>query len=335
MFVFSLIINALPDYGQFSLEIIPRSPCSGNAPLTAHATPRHLAEAPFAGTIGTMNENPIIALLTDFGLSDAYVGTMKGVMHGICPAARHVDITHAIQPQNVRQAAYVLLTAFRHFPPGTVFLVVVDPGVGTAREPIAVQTDRGTFVAPDNGVLSFVLPHVQVQQTAVLQNPSYQLPTVSQTFHGRDIFSPAAAHLANGVPVEALGPALPGLKRLPDPRLDIAPGYIHGEVLHIDHFGNVITSIGELTWSGADTLRLNPQFGPDRPASTLDAPACHVIAGNHTLDGIRATYGAVSPGTLAALVGSSGQLEVGLNQGSAAMALGVSIGGAVSVTWDT
>lgn len=278
-----------------------------------------------------MNDIPTIALLTDFGLSDAYVGTTKGVMRTICPTAHFVDISHAIQPQNVQQAAYVLLTAFRHFPPGTVFLVVVDPGVGTARDPVAVQTDRGIFVAPDNGVLSYVLPHVQVQQTAVLHNPAYRLPTVSRTFHGRDIFSPAAAHLANGVPVSAFGPAST-LKHLPEPRLDITPAHVHGEVLHVDHFGNVITSIGQLTWITAGVLELVPQFGPrTSPPQALSA-ACCVTVGGQTLDTIRTTYGAVAPGAVTALVGSSGQLEIGMNQGSAAHALGVSIGDAVRVT---
>jgi len=278
-----------------------------------------------------MNKIPIIALLTDFGLSDAYVGTMKGVMLAICPTAHLVDISHAVQPQNVRQAAYVLLTAFRHFPPDTIFLIVVDPGVGTAREPVAVQTNHGIFVAPDNGVLTFVLPHVKVQQTAILKNPAYRLPTASQTFHGRDIFSPAAAHLATGVPVDALGPALPALKQLPEPCLDIAPAHIHGEVLHIDHFGNIITSIGQLVWTTSDTLELDPQFGPRTSSPRTLYATCRVTIGNQMLETIRMTYGDVSPGTLTALVGSSGQLEIGMNQGNAAQALDVLIGDTVSV----
>ncbi len=197
-----------------------------------------------------MNPTPAIALLTDFGLTDAYVGTMKGVMLSICPAARLIDLTHAVEPQNIRQAAYLLLTAYRYFPPQTVFLVVVDPGVGTARQPIAVETDHGFYVAPDNGVLSYVLSQVQIRQQVILQNPAYQLPAASQTFHGRDIFSPAAAHLANGVPITDLGPAVARIERLPDPLLKISAEQVCGEVLHIDHFGNVITSIGRLIWTG-------------------------------------------------------------------------------------
>jgi len=280
-----------------------------------------------------MDTVPIIALLTDFGLSDAYVGTMKGVLLSICPAARLVDLSHAIEPQNVQQAAYVLLTAVRYFPPDTIFLVVVDPGVGTAREPIAVQTSHGVYVAPNNGVLSYVLRRVQVQSVVVLENPAYRLPDASQTFHGRDIFSPAAAYLANGVPVGAFGPALSELRWLEDPRLDITLPHVHGEVLHIDHFGNVITSIGELIWAGPATLELIPRFGLHRPPlSTLDAEACSVTIGSQTIRAIHPTYGSVPPGSLVALVGSSGQLEIGINQGNAARSLNVSLGDPITLS---
>lgn len=273
----------------------------------------------------------IIALLTDFGVSDAYVGIMKGVMLSICPAARLVDLTHAIQPQNIRQTAYVLLTAYRHFPADTVFVVVVDPGVGTARAPVAVQTGQGTFVAPDNGVLSFVLRREAVRQSVRLENPAYRLPVTSQTFHGRDIFAPAAAHLACGVPLAALGPGLDHLVELSEPRLDIMPGEIHGEVLHTDHFGNLITSIGHLRWTAPDRLWLDPEFGERGPGMALDARACRVTAGAHRLGAVQPTYGAVPPGTLLALVGSSGQLEIAANQGSAAAVLGLAAGSLVTI----
>lgn len=277
-----------------------------------------------------MNPPPIIALLTDFGTSDAYVGTMKGVMLGICPEARLVDLTHAIQPQNVRQAAYVLLTAVPHFPPHTIFLIVVDPGVGTAREPIAVQTAHGTFVAPDNGVLSYALAAAPMQHAVALHNPAYRLPGVSMTFHGRDIFSPAAAHLAAGVPIHALGPAMNTLQRLPDPLLAIEPGQVRGEVIHIDHFGNIITSIGALAWDGPEALRLAPRFGAQ--GSAVDVPATSsVVIGDRALHPIRPTYGAVPAGALTPLVGSSGQLEIGVNQGHAAATLGAALGDPVTL----
>lgn len=282
-----------------------------------------------------MNAQPLIALLTDFGLADAYVGTMKGVMWSICPRAHLVDLTHMIQPQNVRQAAYVLLTAFRYFPRHTVFLVVVDPGVGTDREPIAVETDHGVYVAPNNGVLSYVLRHFPARRAVILDNPAYRLPDASQTFHGRDIFSPAAAHLAAGVPIADLGSTLPELVRLPDPVLDIAPNHIRGEVLHIDHFGNIITSIGHLAWSTDGALELLPQFGSQPVDSVRLRPeSCRVTVGGLTLNAIRPTYGAVAPGTLTPLIGSSGQLEIGMNQGSAAQALGATLGDPVMMTFE-
>jgi S-adenosylmethionine hydrolase len=279
-----------------------------------------------------MNNVPIIALLTDFGLSDAYVGTMKGVLLSICPAARLIDLSHDIEPQNVRQAAYVLLTAVRYFPANTVFLIVIDPGVGTAREPIAVQANHGTYVAPNNGVLSFALRQAQVKHKVILENPDYRLSRPSMTFHGRDVFSPAAAHLANGVPITALGPALGEWQSLPDPRLEIALPRIGGEVLHIDHFGNIITSIGELNWTGAMALELVAQFGPSRlPLAIPAAQTCDIKVGSQSIRGITPTYGSVPHGTLTALVGSSGQLEIGINQGHAARSLGVSVGDPVTL----
>ena len=288
-----------------------------------YTSERHSGQS--SGTIAAMIKT--IALLTDFGLSDAYVGVMKGVMRTICPEAQHVDITHAIAPQNVPQAAFVLWTAYRYFPPDTVFLVVVDPGVGTARQPVAVQTAHGTFVAPDNGVLSYILLEIGEWQAAALHNPAYHLPEASHTFHGRDIFSPAAAHLANGVPLAELGPAVDELVRFPVPALAVEPTRIQGEVLHIDHFGNIVTSIGALRWIGAHTLRLVPQFGRDHaPIETIHAPACRVTVGNHTITGLHAAYGAVAPGTPLVLVGSSGQLEIGINQGHAARTLGIEQG---------
>jgi hypothetical protein len=279
-----------------------------------------------------MNRTPIIALLTDFGLADAYVGTMKGAILSICPNAQLIDLTHAIAPQNVRQAAYVLLTAYRYFPPHTIFLIVVDPGVGTARRAVAVETDRGVYVAPDNGVLSYVLPHVQTRQIVALQNPAYQLPSASQTFHGRDIFGPAAAHLANGVSLADFGPALSQVVTLPDPRLDISPSQIHGEILHVDHFGNLITSIGQLTWISSDTLRLDPQFGRARPVPAINAARVRVRILERTVTPVRQTYGDAPPGTLVALVGSAGQLEIGVNQGNAAQTLSAAPGDLVTVT---
>ncbi len=146
----------------------------------------------------------IITLTTDFGLSDGYVGAMKGVILGIAPAAHLVDLSHEIAPQDVRQAAHVLADAVPYFPAGTVHLAVVDPGVGSARRPLLITTPRAAFVGPDNGLFTFILGTAKTQAWA-LDQPGYWLPEISRTFHGRDIFAPVAAHLACGVPPEMLG----------------------------------------------------------------------------------------------------------------------------------
>ena len=206
-----------------------------------------------------MRQIPLVTLTTDFGTADGYVGTMKGVILSIAPDAQLVDISHEIAPQNVRQAAYVLYTAYPFFPPHTVHLVVVDPGVGSARRPIALRTPAGYFVGPDNGVFSYVMAREPVEALVELRDPRYRLPQVSHTFHGRDVFAPAAAHLAAGVPITALGPPVLDPVTFPPPCLEITPEGITGEVLHADRFGNVITSIGKLMWVG-DELVLEPAF---------------------------------------------------------------------------
>ncbi len=161
----------------------------------------------------------VIALLTDFGLADAYVGLMKAVILKICPRAQIVDISHAVQPQNLRQAAFTLYNSHRHFPPGTIFCAVVDPGVGSARLPIAVRTESYLFVAPDNGLLSYSLLPGHYEAVA-LEKPKYRARQVSHSFHGRDIFAPAAAHLAAAPAVFSdLGAPLPAVVSLPPPHL--------------------------------------------------------------------------------------------------------------------
>jgi S-adenosylmethionine hydrolase len=170
-----------------------------------------------------------------------------------------VDISHEIMPQDVRQAAYVLYTVYPFFLPHAVHLVVVDPGVGSARRPIALRTPAGYFVGPDNGVFSYVMACESVETLVEPSDPRYRLAEVSRTFHGRDVFAPAAAHLAAGVPITALGPPVPDPVTFPLPRLEVTPSSITGEVLHADRFGNVITSIGRLAWDW-DELSLEPAF---------------------------------------------------------------------------
>lgn len=272
-----------------------------------------------------------IALLTDFGLDDIYDGVMKGVIRSICPDASIIDITHAIAPQHVRQAAFALLNSYKYFPQGTIFMVVVDPGVGTSRLPIAVEAGGYIFVAPDNGVLAYTLAHFPNKRIFELANIQYRLPHVSNTFHGRDVFSPAAAYLANGVKLEQMGPELGDMIQLPLPELTIQDVQIDGEVMHIDRFGNIITSIGELHWVDGHRLVLRPVFGETRANLPIESTQAHVIVNETEIYEIRVSYAESMRGDLVALVGSSSYLEIAVNQGNAAHRLNVSVGDRVQL----
>jgi len=299
-------------------------------------------------------QNPLITLTTDFGLADGYVGTMKGVILSIVPDAHLVDITHEVTPQDVRRAAFVLYSVYRFFPSHAVHLVVVDPGVGGARRAIALRTAAGTFVGPDNGVFTYVLAREPVEELVELAAPRFRLPEVSHTFHGRDVFAPAAAHLATGIPLTALGPAISNPVTFPLPHLEITPGAIAGEVLHADRFGNAITSIGRLTWEGEE-LALEPAFqeaggrkqeaggrkqeaggkkqeaggkkqeagGKRQGGKQFKAGEAVVIVAGQEIAGIRHTYAEAAPGEVLALVGSHGHLEIAVREGSAAARLGL------------
>jgi S-adenosylmethionine hydrolase len=274
----------------------------------------------------------IIGLLTDFGTSDVYVGVMKAVMLGIDPAARLVDITHQVQPQNVRQAAFALLNSVPYFLPESVFLVVVDPGVGSARRHLVARIGSWTFVAPDNGVLSYVLAWQGGGEFVQLTNPAYQLGEVSDTFHGRDVFAPAAAHLALGVPLNALGVPLTDPLLLPAPELTLMERRIAGEVVHIDHFGNIVTSIGRLRWVTPERLSLMPVLGHEGDPMPIPATEAVVSVGGETVHGVQHSYSEGERGALLALVGSNGYLEVAVNQGNCAARLDVAIGDPVILT---
>jgi S-adenosylmethionine hydrolase len=255
---------------------------------------------------------PIVSLTTDFGLSDSYVGIMKGVILDICPEATLVDISHEIRPQAVRQAAYVLSTATPFFPQGTVHLVVVDPGVGSERRSIAVETEQALYVAPDNGVLDLVMAQDPARRAVNLTKTRYHLPQVSATFHGRDIFAPAAGHLASGIDLGEMGELLPvqDLVTLPTLQPQQQPdGSWLGEITHIDHFGNLITSF---------------QGTPGKGRGTVET-------GGVEIDGVRRTFADVTSGELVAYIGSSGRLEIAVRDGNAAARLGVDIGDAVCI----
>lgn len=255
-----------------------------------------------------------IAILTDFGLKDYYVGAMKGVISSINPNVQLIDISHEMPPQNVRAAAYILKCVYAYFPPGAIFLVVVDPGVGGKRRGIILKTAKYFFVAPDNGVLSLIHEPAKIIH---LTNQSYWLPSPSQVFHGRDIFAPVAAHLSKGVPLEEFGTEINELIRLPSLKPVVRKDAILGEVIHIDHFGNLITNIEK----------------KDLESEQVVVEVVVEIKGQR-LSGIKGFYSQVEAGQLLALWGSSGHLEISVNGGNAGKVLGVERGEKVRVTFD-
>ncbi len=275
----------------------------------------------------------VVALLTDFGLRDIYVGAMKAVILSICPDARIVDITHAVRRQNIREAAFDLLNSYQFFPAGTVFCVVVDPGVGSARHAIAVESQGYRFVGPDNGVLTYALARLGGDYAAVkLEEPRFWREAPSQTFHGRDIFAPVAAHLARSPRCFAqLGGALEDIVRLPAPELRFARNNLIGEVMRVDHFGNVITSIGRFHWASGATLELSDAWNRANPPLLIEAGQARVSIGAHELRGISRAYHEVERGELLAQIDSNGYLEIAANQGDAAGLLDVKAGDRVAL----
>lgn len=266
----------------------------------------------------------IISLLTDFGSADAYVGTMKAVILARAPHARLVDLTHDVPPQDVARAAFLLYTAAPYFPPGSVHLAVVDPGVGSNRRPIAIAAERAFFVGPDNGLFTYAVARDPIRAVVELREARHRLSDVSDTFHGRDIFAPAAAHLASGGALTDLGPGIADIVRLPPLRMQAVGQAIHGAVLHIDRFGNVVTTIGPASWRGAELILV----GPGGPLRFAAASATVQLAGQR-LHGIHHTYADAEPGALVALVGSHGHLEVAERNGDAARRLNVQPGDSV------
>jgi S-adenosylmethionine hydrolase len=272
-----------------------------------------------------------IVLLTDFGIEDNYVGIMKGVIASIAPAAQMIDLSHSIPPQDIRQGAISLLTSYTYFPPDTIFVVVVDPGVGGVRRPVIARAGTYHFIAPDNGVLSYALnrdPNAQVYEITSLQ---HRLSRVSNTFHGRDVFAPAAGYLCSGVTLEELGAPLNDYVHLPPPRLEIGDSLITGEVISVDHFGNITTSIGLLTWQHAGELLLTHPFESRSLPVSVRAQAAIRIDGSARISGIVRTYSDVGAGELLALVGSSGFLEIAVNQGDARSMLQARVGSVVEL----
>jgi S-adenosylmethionine hydrolase len=258
---------------------------------------------------------PVIALLTDFGTIDHYAGTMKGVMLGICPDATLVDITHDIPPHDVTAGALELAASYRYFPPGTIFVVVVDPGVGSARRGVAVDTGDYRFVAPDNGVLTIVLRETPAKKIVELTERRYARPTVSRTFEGRDRFAPAAAWLAKGTLLPALGRPVNDVQKVDIPLPESGPDMLKGVVLRVDRFGNLVTNIDR---------KLMERLGQGG-AITIDA------AGRR-IERLVATYAELPANGVGALFGSTDHLELAAPSSSAAERLGLARGAVITVT---
>jgi len=258
---------------------------------------------------------PVIALLSDFGTRDHYAGAMRGVALSICPDATLLDITHEVEPQDVMGGALELAAAFKYFPAGTVFLAVVDPGVGSSRRGIAAEAGGYKFVAPDNGLLTLVFREAPPKRVVELTERRYARPTVSRTFEGRDRFAPAAAWLAKGIDLTALGRPLTAWHVLDIPEPTCAEGRIAGEVLRVDRFGNLVTNIDRRMF--------------DRVAS---GGALDIAAAEHAVTRLVATYAEADVGSICALFGSGDHLEIAVTGGSAALRLHLARGAPVIVT---
>ena len=256
----------------------------------------------------------IITLMTDFGTSDHYVGVMKGVILNINPQAQIVDITHTIPPQDIQAAAFLIDSAYRYFPIGTIHVIVVDPGVGSERQAIACQTETAYFVCPDNGILTHILRNEEPIHTVAVENSAYFLPQVSNTFHGRDIFAPVAAHLSRGVPIDKLGSPVARPVQLPIPKPQGTDNTIVGQVIWIDSFGNLVTNIShEILGSLEERNRI------------------FICAGSARIDHINRSYAESAVGEALAIVGSFNRLEISINQGNAAQILGLKRGDRITI----
>jgi len=256
----------------------------------------------------------VITLLTDFGLTDPYVGSMKGVILSVHPDIHIIDITHGITPQNVDEAAFVLKNAYAYFPEDTVHVVVVDPGVGTLRAVLAVQMDRYVFLAPDNGVLKYIFHDKPDCRVFRVTNTSYFSEHVSRTFHGRDIFAPVAAHIARGLAPEKLGEPFHDYIKGSVKKPVLGTDEISGDILYIDTFGNAVSNIDESLLAGREIKEIR-------------------IKG-HTFHTLSETYNDVSAGKPLALIGSSGTVEISVNQGYAIEKLNLRTGDRVIVTFE-
>lgn len=261
---------------------------------------------------------PTISLMTDFGIKDGNVGVMKGVIWGICPSAQIADLSHMVAAQNIREAALIIARSAPYYPPGSVHVIVVDPGVGTARRPIAARIGEQFFVCPDNGILTLLLEKAEAEGQPVeivhLTRPEYWLKKISHVFHGRDIFAPTAAHIASGIPLPLLGDPVTEPVKLAIPRPEQTAHGWKGEVMHIDHFGNLSCNIREEHLAG------------------LAPKSISVTVAGARIEGMINTFGERPVGELVALLGSTGNLVISVVNGNAAQTINAQVGNPVEVT---
>lgn len=257
-----------------------------------------------------MSQPPVITLTTDFGTRDPYAAAMKGVILRACPAAQIHDLSHDIAPHDILEAAYFVAAAAPAFPPGTRHIVVVDPGVGGVRKPIAAAAGGQVFIGPDNGFLSVYLDAHPLEKARIIENPRFMRTPAAPTFHGRDIFAPAAGALAAGAPWRELGAPLDQISRIRLPAAEFAENEVRGEVVHIDRFGNCVTNI---------------------PAAALTPGAKAAVRCADLTLPLTETYETLPKGQPLALTGSSGHIELAVNQGSAHKTLGINRGARVSL----
>jgi S-adenosylmethionine hydrolase len=239
---------------------------------------------------------------------------MKGVILNVNPQVQIVDITHAIPPQDVHGAAFLIDSAYRYFPTGTIHVIVVDPGVGSERRAIICQTETAYFVCPDNGILTHILHNEKHAHAVAVENPAYFLPQVSNTFHGRDIFAPVAAHLSRGVPISKLGNPVTQPVQLALPKPQVTEEMVIGHIIWIDSFGNLVTDISH------------------EILESLEGRNGVVIhAGSVEIDHLNRSYAESAVGEVLAIVGSFNRLEISINQGNAAQVLGLKRGDTITI----
>jgi S-adenosylmethionine hydrolase len=255
----------------------------------------------------------LITLTTDFGYHDSFVGIMKGVIAGINPQAHVIDITHEIPPQGILAGALTLRHSIRYFPRGSIHVAIIDPGVGSARRPLLIEWDGVYFIGPDNGVLSLAVQNIEPTHIVHLSNPAYHLKRTSTTFHGRDIFAPAAAHLSLGVPAAAFGEPLANIVRVSLPEIARKKRRLEGEIVYIDHFGNLFTNIREHDLTGL-------------PRNKLD-----IVVRAVTIHGLSQNYASAGVGEFLAVVNSWDMLEIAVYKDNAQKRIGAKIGDKVEI----